>query len=61
MEWGPMVNKLVIDMLANRTPSTCIQSNILAVSSALFPTRQVIQELPCVKHIRDMRVVLKTV
>ena len=61
MEWGPMVNKLVIEMLANCTSPTCIQSNILAVSSALFPTRQVMQELPSISHIRDMRVVLKTV
>ena len=61
MEWRPMVDKLVIEMLANHTPPTCISSNILAVSSALFLTSQVIQELPSKNHIRDMRVVLKTV
>ncbi len=61
MEWGPLVDKLILEMLANRTPPTCIQSNILAVADTILPEKQVVEELPCVKHIRDMRVVLKTV
>ena len=61
MEWEAFVDKLILEMLSNRTPPTCIQANILAVSSTILPDKKVVEELPCVKHIRDMRVVLKIV
>ncbi len=59
MEWNPVVDKLILLMLANRTPPTCIQSNILAVADTILPGMNVVEELPCVKRIQDMWVVLK--
>jgi len=46
MEWELYVDKLVLEMLANHTQSTCVQANILVVANAIRPTYDVIQELP---------------
>jgi hypothetical protein len=57
-EWLPEVDKLILEMLANRTPPTCIQANIYAMSQVIHPTIDVVKELPCIKHIKNMRTVL---
>ena len=34
-EWLPHVDKLILEMLANRTPPTCIQANIFDMTRVL--------------------------
>ena len=61
MEWMPHVEKLILEMLANRTPPTCIQSNIVAFCGHILPGQDIIKEIPSVKHIRNMRTVQLTI
>ena len=61
MHWMPMVDKLIVKMLANRTPPTCIQSNILAMARVVFPNHNIVKELPSHRYIRYMRTVLSIV
>ena len=35
--WDPRLTQLVVEMLANRTPPTCIGPNILATAQLLCP------------------------
>ena len=37
MTWLPHVDKLVLEMLANRTQPSCVQSNILVVAKVIHP------------------------
>ena len=59
--WRFYVEKLILEMLANRTPPSSIQANIVSFCSHVLPGQDVIEELSCVKHIRDMRTVQLTV
>ena len=59
--WKYHVEKLILEMLANRTPISSIQANIVSFCSHILPGQDVVEELPCVKHIRDMRTVQLTV
>jgi len=61
MEWLPHVEKLILEMLANRTPPTCIQSNIIAFCGHILPGQDVVKEVPSVKHIKNMRTVQLTI
>ena len=45
-------------MLSNRTPPTCVQANIYAVTKAMFPDFNIVTELPSLKHIKNMRTTL---
>lgn len=54
-EWEPHVDKLIMEMLVNRTPPTCIQANIFAMARVLFPEVDVVLELPSLRHIQKMR------
>ena len=45
-------------MLANRTPPTCIQANIYAMSRALFPGEDIVVDLPSLRHIKYLRTAL---
>ena len=54
----PHVDKLILEMLSNRTPPTCIQANIYAMSRWLLPNHDVVIELPSLKHIKNLRTVL---
>ena len=58
MQWKPEVDKLCLEMLANRTPPTCIQSNILAMAKVMSPNVDIVNELPSLKHIRSLGTVL---
>ena len=57
-QWMPHVNKLIMEILANRTHPTCIQKNILTVARVIHPNLNIVCELPCLNHIRNMRTVL---
>ena len=54
----PHVDKLILEMLANRTDPTCIQANIYAVAHTIFPNEDVVLELPSIKHIKNIHTVL---
>ena len=53
-EWLPHVDKLILEMLSNRTPPTCVQANIHAVAKTLFPNINIVKELPSLKHIKNL-------
>jgi hypothetical protein len=57
-EWLPHVDKLILEMLANRTPPSCIQANIFAMSRVLQPEQDIVKELPSLNHIKNLRTVL---
>ena len=50
-EWLPYVDKLIIEMLANRTPATCVQSNLYAMAKIIMPNFEVFKELPSLRYI----------
>jgi uncharacterized membrane protein YkvA (DUF1232 family) len=60
-EWMPHVDKLVIEMLANRTPPSCIQANLYAMAKVIFPNDIIVKELPSLKYIKDLHIPLYTV
>ena len=45
-------------MRSHRTPPTCIQANIYAMSCWLFPNPNVVIELQSLKHIKNLRTML---
>jgi len=57
-EWLPHVDKLIIEMLANRTQPSCIQANIFAMSRTLQPEQDIVKELPSLKYIKNLCTVL---
>ena len=61
MTWMPHVDKLILELLANRTQPSCVQSNILVVANVIHPTWDVIKELPSRRYIRSARTVLTRV
>ena len=58
MEWTVELDKLVMELLANRCPPTYIQACILVMARSLSPGHDVVRELPCLKTIRNMRTVV---
>jgi hypothetical protein len=60
-EWLPHVDTLILEMLANRTPPTCIQANIFAMTRVLHSEIDIVRELPSLKHIKSLRTVLSTI
>ena len=58
MQWMPHVDKLIVEMLANRTPAPSIQKNILAMACVIHPNLNIVHELPSLKHIRNMHTIL---
>eukprot|EP00956_Cyclotella_meneghiniana_P002231 scaffold2510_cov65-Cyclotella_meneghiniana.AAC.1 len=60
-EWLPHVDKLILEMLTNRTPPTCIQANLVAMAEVLCPDMNLVRELPSLKHIKNLRTALYTV
>ena len=58
MEWAIEVDKLVMELLANRCPPTSIQACILVMARSLSPGRDIVRELPCLRSIRNMRTVV---
>jgi len=58
MEWTVELDKLVMELLANRCLLTSIQACILVMARSLSPEHDVVCELPCLKTIRNMRTVV---
>jgi hypothetical protein len=57
-EWLPHVDKLVMEMLAYRTPPTCIQACLYTMAKTLFPHYDIVLELPSLTHIKNLRTTL---
>ena len=51
-EWMPHEDELILEMLSNHTPPTCIQTNIYTMSHLLLPNHNVVIELPSLKQSR---------
>jgi len=58
MEWTIEVDKLVMELLANRCPPTSIQACILIMARSLSPGHELVCEQPCLKTIHNMRTVV---
>lgn len=50
-----------MEMLSNRTPPSCIQANIFAMAKVIFPEHTIIEALPSIKHIKNLRTAMYTV
>lgn len=50
-----------MEMLANRTPPTCIQANLYAMAKVIHPDFNIVSDLPSLKYIKDLRIPLYTV
>ena len=61
MEWNTISDKLILNWLANCTPPYCIQVNLLLMALAINHNFEVVNEIPCVRHIQVLRTVLSDV
>ena len=61
MEWNKNSYNLILNWLANSTPPSCIQVNLLSMALAINPNFEVVKEIPCVRHIQVIRTVLSDV
>ena len=50
MEWNTNSDKLIINWLANRTPPSCIQVNLILMALAINPNLEVVKEILCETH-----------
>jgi hypothetical protein len=57
-EWLPHVDKLILELLANQTPPSCIQAIIFAMSRVIHPEQDIVKDLPSLKHTKNLRMVL---
>jgi hypothetical protein len=57
-EWLPHVDKLILELLANQTPPSCIQANIFAMSRVIHPEQDIVKDLSSLKHIKNLQTVL---
>ena len=55
MVWPNWVMQLVVELLANRTPPSCVAPNILSVVEILFPGTELVKELPGMSVNREAR------
>ena len=58
MQWLPFVDKMVLEMLSNRTQPTCVQANMLVTAKTIYPTYEVVKELLSLQYIQQSRTVL---
>ena len=61
LEWNTNSNKLILNWLSGNTPPSCIWVNLLLVALAVNPNSEVVKEIPCVRHIQVLRMVLSDV
>ena len=61
IEWNTNTDKIILNWIANRTPSSCIRVNLLSVALAINPNFEVVEEIPCVQRIQVLRTVLSDV
>ena len=51
LDWSDNITQLVLELLAHRTPPSCISSDILSVAKVILPNSDVIYQLPGVELI----------
>ncbi len=56
--WDSRTTQLILEMLAHRTPPSCVAPNILLAAEILLPNVNIIQELPSIRFVRSCRSVL---
>ena len=61
MEWNTSSDKLILNWVAKRTHPSCIRVNLLLMALAINPKFEVVKEIPCVRHIQVLCVVLSDV
>ena len=57
-QWNFTVEALILEALANRTPPSCIQANILAFARTILPHEDIVDSIPSVRHIQGDRSLL---
>ena len=55
MECNINSDKLILELLANRTPPSCIRVNVLPVAMATNPNSEVAKMITYIKYINNMR------
>jgi hypothetical protein len=50
--WDETVTQLVVELLAHRTPPSCVSANILSVVQLLVPNVMIAKELPGIRFVR---------
>jgi hypothetical protein len=58
VEWLPYIDKLILEMLANMMPPTCVQANLYAMAKVIMPNHEVVKELPSPCYIGNSRTML---
>ena len=61
MEWNINSDKLILEWLANRTPPSYIQVNILLVEMDTNTNSEVTKMIPCIKYIKNMHSALSLI
>ena len=61
MEWNTNTDKLILNWIANRTPPSCIQVNLLSMALAINPNFELVKEIPFVRHMQVLSTVLSDV
>ena len=61
MEWSTNYDMLILNWLANRTPPSCYQVNLLSMVLAINTNFELVKEIPCVRHIQVLHTVLSAV
>ena len=61
MEWNTNSDKLILNWLTNRTPTSCIRVDLILMALAINTNFEVVKEIPCVRHIQVLRTVLSNV
>ncbi len=51
----PHVDKIILGMLANRSPPSCIQANNYAMAKVIFHGDDIVKELPSVNHFKQLQ------
>ena len=55
VEWNEATTQLVLELLAQRTPPSCVVPNILSVANILLPNYAAIEKLPGMNFVRRSR------
>ena len=60
MNWTPEIDKLILEMLANRTPPSCFRSNLEATARTILPHQKIVMEMPCTRYVRGLGITFET-
>ena len=55
MEWNINSDKLILELLVNHAPPSCIRVNIISISMTTNTNSEVAKMIPCIKNTNNMR------